>query len=1094
MSITNDLCPQCLAKDNDGDTALHLAVLGGSLSTVCTLIDEFKCDPYTKGSQGRTPVHQAANKGHIDIVRKLVRVYGCDVMAKDNDGSTPLHLAVLGGSLSTVCTLIDEFKCDPKTKGFKGRTPLHHAAQNGHSDMVRKLVRVYGCDVIAKDNDGDTPFHLAALGGSLSTVCTLIDEFKCDLNAKGFKGRTPLHHAAQNGHSDIVRKLVRVYGCDVMAKDNGGNTPLHQAALEGSLSTVCTLIDEFKCDPNTKGSQGRTPVHQAANNGHIDIVRKLVSVYGCDVMAKDNDGSTPLHLAVLGGSLSTVYTLIDEFKCDLNAKEFKGSTPLHHATQNGHIDIVRKLVRNYGCDVMAKDDDGNTPLHLAALGGSLSTVCTLIDVLKCDPNTKGFKGRTPVHQAAQNGHSDIVRKLVCVYGCDIMAKDNDGDTPLHLAALGGSLSTMCTLIDEFKCDPNTKGFRGRTPVHQAAQNGHSDIVRKLFHVYECDVNAVDNDGHNPMYIAKNHQMKAELMKYNCDPGAIIKNYKMMKKSLCDTVSSHVLVVGHPRAGKSTLVEALKSDTWFSRQVADVPPHTAGIIPHTCQDKRYDRIIFHDFAGHPEFYSCHAAILEQIANPECHIVIVVVDLSTGTKAETEAIMFWLTFMSYATKGEAKVIIAGSHADLLPTSARDPEEELSQLCSDATDMFKSEFPSTNLEIVGHVALDCRYTKSQPLLNLHFMLKSCFKTKKLNLSPGAVILHHVLSQVTEDQVLGCVFYKLYKDRNYIANYLPTDHQYLLSWAKELESHGYVLVLQNNSNPSDSWIVTDLKMFMNTVHEGLFSEKANTKRGPSSKLGLIPIPQLRVLFPHLPPSVLVSCLELLQYCFKMDDHNILIQELKAKQNSSISDRTEYLFFPALLEAGRSEVTWYICEGDLYAQGWYLSCKGQCSFLPPRFDYVLLLKLALDYSLPDGKGTDHTHHGGLGRRCTVWKIGIHWLMEIGVEGYVEVVKEGRGVVVVMRSRRELKMECGRMLKMMVDEVHDALGRFCEGLVTTEYILDPRQLHVLPNIDALLLFSLNEVKEMFTVGKNMVIDVTGRAGLMSSDIDFLQQYPLWGEF
>ena len=91
-------------------------------------------------------------------------------------------------------------------------------------------------------------------------------------------------------------------------------------------------------------------------------------------------------------------------------------------------------------------------------------------------------------------------------------------------------------------------------------------------------------------------------------------------------------------------------------------------------------------------------------------------------------------------------------------------------------------------------------------------------------------------------------------------------------------------------------------------------------------------------------------------------------------------------------------------------------------------------------------------------------------------------------------MECGRMLKVMVEEVCDALGRFCQGLVTTEYLLDPRQLQVLPDTDALLLFSLNEVKEMFTEGKNMVIDVTGRAGMMSSDIDLLQQYPLWGEF
>ena len=71
---------------------------------MCTLIDEFKCDPNTRGFNGRTPVHQAANKCHIDIVRKLVCDYGCDVMAKDNNSNTPFYYAALGGSQKPYCS------------------------------------------------------------------------------------------------------------------------------------------------------------------------------------------------------------------------------------------------------------------------------------------------------------------------------------------------------------------------------------------------------------------------------------------------------------------------------------------------------------------------------------------------------------------------------------------------------------------------------------------------------------------------------------------------------------------------------------------------------------------------------------------------------------------------------------------------------------------------------------------------------------------------------------------------------------------------------------------------------------------------------
>ena len=43
-----------MTKNKIGSTPLHLAALEGSLSAVCTSIDEFKCDPNTKGFEGKT--------------------------------------------------------------------------------------------------------------------------------------------------------------------------------------------------------------------------------------------------------------------------------------------------------------------------------------------------------------------------------------------------------------------------------------------------------------------------------------------------------------------------------------------------------------------------------------------------------------------------------------------------------------------------------------------------------------------------------------------------------------------------------------------------------------------------------------------------------------------------------------------------------------------------------------------------------------------------------------------------------------------------------------------------------------------------------
>ena len=1092
--FVRDFGSDVMAKDDYGHTLLHFAALGGSLTAVCKLVDEFKCDTNIKGLFGRTPLHYAAQKGHIDIIRKFVRDYGCDVMAKDDGGNTPLHLAALDGSLTAVCTLIDEFKCDPNTKGLNGRLPLHYAAKNGHIDIIRKLVCDYGCDVISKDDDGDTPLHIAALGGLLTTVCTLIDEFKCDPNTKGLNGRTPLHHAAQEGHIDIIRKFVRDYGCDVMARDDGCDTPLHIAALGGSLTAVCKLIDEFKCDPNTKGFKGRKPLHCAAQKGHIDIIRKFVRDYGCDIIAKDDDGDTPLHLATLGWSLTAVCTLVDEFKCDPNTKGFKGRIPLHHAAHKGHIDIIRKLVRDYGCDIMAKDDDGDTSLHIAALGGSLLAVCTLLLDCKCDPNVKGFKGQTPLHYAAGKGHIDIVRKFVRDCGCDVMAKDDNGDTSLHIAALGGSLTAVCTLIDEFKCDPNTKGFKGRTPLHLAAQKGLIFIVRKLVFHFGCDVNVVDDCGETFWhYIIKFAHVPIG-SKLRAQIGPSIFSKKMAPYS--SPIAGRVLVVGHPGAGKSTLVEALKSDTWFRKPVSNVPPHTAGIIPHTFEGKGYGgRVIFYDFAGDPQFHFSQAAMLEQIAFTECNVVLVVVDMSKPVRMD--GILYWLLLVSHATKDVPKVIIVGSHADLLPPLGRDPERELPQICNDVSLVVKAERPSSNIDTIAHVSLDCRYTKSEHLQKLHLLLQHCFTKSdhSRRLSPEAGTLLQIFSEIAKCS-LACTFSEVerYVTENRLVQSI--DSLYLLCWAKELESHGCVLVLWNKTNYSDSWIITDVKQFVNTVHEQLFSEKAKQLRGISSNLGLIPVSQLSVLFQHLPPSILVSCFELLQYCFKIDDHNVLVEDLNISTQAPC-ERAEYLFFPSLLEGVRSEVKWIISGDGVCALGWYLSCKGKCSFFPPRFVYVLLLKLAIEYSHPrdDNEGNGSTPHKGIRRRCILWKNGIHWLMESGVEGFVEVVKESRDVVVVLRG--ELEMECAKVLSLVVKKISSILKEFCHALVTTEYLLDPKELQSLsslPEVDSLQLYLMSDVKRVLSVKEGKMVISEGEKGTMkSSDIGFLQQYPLWGK-
>ena len=79
--------------------------------------------------------------------------------------------------------------------------------------------------------------------------------------------------------------------------------------------------------------------------------------------------------------------------------------------------------------------------------------------------------------------------------------------------------------------------------------------------------------------------------------------------------ARIFVIGNPGAVKSSFIESMKREGFFQslgRVSSSVPPHTAGIVPSVHTSKQYGRILFYDFAGDPEYYSSHAAILENLA--------------------------------------------------------------------------------------------------------------------------------------------------------------------------------------------------------------------------------------------------------------------------------------------------------------------------------------------------------------------------------------------------------------------------------------------------------------------------------------------------
>ncbi|KAM9353515.1 B-cell lymphoma 3 protein homolog [Symphorus nematophorus] len=228
-------------QDEDGDTALHIAVVQGEFAIFYQLIQLLRLarrslDIYNNLRQ--TPLHLAVITQQAKMVEALL-VEGADPAALDRNGQTAIHLCceynqrdclsvVLSHSSSTTCLEI---------RNYEGLSPLHLAVLRSHKDLARMLL-----------NAG------------------------ADINAMDIKsGQSPLMHAVESNNADMVHFLIEG-GCDVNSQSYSGNTALHSACGRGQVDTVRLLL-KSGADSSLKNYHNDTPVMVAKNKKIADVLR-----------------------------------------------------------------------------------------------------------------------------------------------------------------------------------------------------------------------------------------------------------------------------------------------------------------------------------------------------------------------------------------------------------------------------------------------------------------------------------------------------------------------------------------------------------------------------------------------------------------------------------------------------------------------------------------------------------------------------------------------------------------------------------------------------------------------------------------------------
>lgn len=429
-----------LKKDNNGVTALHLAVRHGELEVVDYIIDTLN------------------KKGPEEKISDLYRSALCGCVSVPNFNSK-IAERLVGQGLDI-----------NRTTGF-GWNALQAACANGTEDTVRWLLS-QNVDINAKGSRYGTALCAAiesteSIRGKVSLL--LKHETKIEINLSNEGQPTPLQRAVSKGYASVVKLLLQ-HKADINLTKPGCDTPLNIAISQQAipLETIVMLLDG--ADIHKRGPTGKSPVHMAAISDRLDVMERLCSAKA-DTCAKDDDGLSPLMYGLLNNSVSIVKFLLsrDAYynledvdpkgqtplivatilgdKTDLNellssrfkephilnAQDVHGKTALSYAVQMDHLEVVQMLISN-DADPSITDCRGYSPLYWAVRIASQETIEVIIAAMeRLEPGDTTEHWSVAVHGAVASGKRQALERLLRRYDVNAEFSTPDGWTSLYTA-------------------------------------------------------------------------------------------------------------------------------------------------------------------------------------------------------------------------------------------------------------------------------------------------------------------------------------------------------------------------------------------------------------------------------------------------------------------------------------------------------------------------------------------------------------------------------------------------------------------------------------------------------------------------------------
>ena len=932
--------------------------------------------------------------------------------------------------------------------------------------------------------------------------CTLFKYglIRCGVNTKNKEGRTPFDAACVKEHFTACAWLMVREQCCVYL-----NVCKTDAQRCRAIQQICarTLSSFPKHSVINCIVPGDTLLHVAASmDNAAELLHYLTNVMKFDVTKVNSRQEYPLHIACRANHSAEVIKLF--MSCDLHHRNIEGDSPLvllfihHHyelACQTAsilHQDFMTVFLSDIHVKEWGKYNEKrkyygmNTPLHIATKS------CSKVEILK-QLNYENFMkwacwrnilGELPLHWAARNGDLNSLKLVINSGNCNAVTRNGNSavhEVCMHSSNSDNDLEVLRFLHEELHCNTHTPNCEGQTALHISCRRGSLKLVEYLLDIDELDPNVKDNTGSTPLMLTPldQYEVVRMLIQYGAETSSLYSVYETFFKNYSSKnpppTPLNVIVVGRHSSGKSTLIEALKCED--NIDIVQAEPFTAGIIPSFYQSQSFGTVMWYDLAGQSEYYASHEAVLNTVMSSSLPLVLLLVDIRNLQEIINQDILYWLHFLHGLV--EPKQLSSKPHIAVV-FSFKDELEGCAQEKLDFTRETLTPFFSKSIfEFVSFNALDCRKPCSNEIKHLRSQIEKsysllCDKTQ-LNFllhcfyafllgnfkNEAAVTIHRVL-ELTEEWIetgIDPYFEQENEDNSdeslenfdpefepnfeeeCPARLLPKDHRHIFLMCERLHSKGHVMVIKDSLKTADnSWIVINKDILLREVNGSLFAPEKFKQhyKNISTSTGVVTLTKLSEMFCKYNSVMLSGFLTYLEFCNEISDEDVL--QLLQPETEYCSDR--YFFFPGLVSIDKPEYIWSDSKVSFNKCGWVLHTTESNSFFTPRFIQVLLLRLAFSYPLSSKNKTTGLPSITITRQCSVWKNGLFWQTELGLDCLIEVTEHSQSIILMLRSTDKVLSDRYLMLLVqyrssLITKILATVNELCSSLSLEECFLHP---------------------------------------------------------